>query len=174
MILVSYDGFADAQAAIDRVAELMPGAEATVLFVREPFADALARSGAMGVGVGMAGRHADSDEFDASLAEAALATAAEGARRATAAGLVAHPRSAARDGGGAPTILATADDVEADVIVTGAGGLGGVKSLLLGSVSHAVVQHADRAVLVVPSLALAERRHAVEHDAVPVSPGRPH
>jgi nucleotide-binding universal stress UspA family protein len=168
MILVAYDGSADAQAAIDRVAELMPGAEVTVLSVWEPFADALARSGAMGLGVGMAGRYAESDDLDASIAAAALATAAEGAQRATAAGLVAHPRSAARDGGIATTIIATADDVEADLIATGTRGLGGVKSFLLGSVSHAVVQHADRAVLVVPSLALADRRHGVERDAVPV------
>lgn len=168
MILVSYEGSADAQAAIDRVAELMPGAEVTVLTVWEPFADALASSGAMGLGVGLAGRFVDSDEFDASIAEAALATAAEGAHRATAAGLVASPRSAARDRDVATTILAAAAAVEADVIVTGTRGLGGVKSFLLGSVSHAVVQHADRAVLVVPSAALAERRGGrVEHDAVP-------
>lgn len=43
-------------------------------------------------------------------------------------------------------------------IVIGTRGLTGVKSLLLGSVSHAVVQHADRAVLVVPSPEIAEAR----------------
>jgi hypothetical protein len=38
--------------------------------------------------------------------------------------------------------------------------------LLLGSVSHSVVQHADRAVLVVPSHNVAERRRrSVDRDA---------
>ena len=42
--------------------------------------------------------------------------------------------------------------------------MGGVKSFLLGSVSHEVVQHADRAVLVVPSSGLAaHRRDWVRH-----------
>ena len=50
----------------------------------------------------------------------------------------------------------------------GTRGLSGVKSFLLGSVSHAVVQHADRAVLVVPSPELSERRRErVDHDAAP-------
>ena len=57
MILVSYDGSADAQAAIDHVAQLMPGAQATVVTVWEPVLDALLRTGSLGagMGVGMAG-----------------------------------------------------------------------------------------------------------------------
>jgi hypothetical protein len=48
MILISYDGSADAQAAIERAARLMPGAEATILTVWETFIDSMARNGAMG------------------------------------------------------------------------------------------------------------------------------
>jgi hypothetical protein len=55
------------------------------------------------------------------------------------------------------------------VIVLGTRGLGGLKSLMLGSVSHAVLHHADRAVLVVPSPGLADRRHRwVDQAQVPV------
>jgi nucleotide-binding universal stress UspA family protein len=158
MILMSYDGSADAQAAIERAAKLMPGAEATVLTVWEPYVDMLARTGSMGLGFGMAGGYTDSGTVDTASGEAALATATEGARRATAAGLVAHPRAVSHHGGVASAILAEAAALEADAIVMGTRGLGGVKSFLLGSVSHQVVQHADRPVLVVPSSVIAQHR----------------
>jgi nucleotide-binding universal stress UspA family protein len=167
MILMSYDGSADAQAAIERAAKLMPGAEVTVLTVWEPYNDVLARSGSMGFGLGMSGAYGDS-EAAAAAGEAALATATEGAQRATAAGLVAHPHATSHHGGIPGAILAEATAVDADAIVLGTRGLGGVKSFLLGSVSHQVVQHADRAVLVVPSPAIAQhRREWAGEEAVP-------
>jgi nucleotide-binding universal stress UspA family protein len=165
MILVCYDGSVDAQAAIARAAQLLPGAETTVLTVWEPLLDVLTRSGSLGMGMG--GLYAGNEkDADASSQEAALAKATEGAQRATAAGLVAQPRIASRHGGMAPAILAAAAEADADVIVLGTRGLGGVKSFLLGSVSHAVVQHADRAVLVVPSPTLAEERRGWVSEAV--------
>jgi nucleotide-binding universal stress UspA family protein len=158
MILMSYDGSVDAQAAIARAATLMPGAEATVPTIWEPYLDTLARSGSMGFGLGMSGSYGDSEKVDAATAEAAQATAMEGAQRATAAGLVAQPRAVSDHGGIAASILAEAAAADADVIVMGTRGLGRVKSFLLGSISHEVVQHADRAVLVVPSPVIAQHR----------------
>jgi nucleotide-binding universal stress UspA family protein len=52
-------------------------------------------------------------------------------------------------GNGAKTILALADERNCDLIVLGSRGLGGVRELVLGSVSHHVVQHATIPVLVV-------------------------
>lgn len=114
----------------------------------------------MGFGLGMSGSYGDAEAVDAAVGEAALATATEGAQRATAAGLVAHPRTVSRHGGVPGTILAEAA-AEADAIVMAPAALSGVKSFLLGSVSHRVAQHADRAVLVVPSGGL--RRHPRPH-----------
>lgn len=158
MILVSYDGSADAQAAIERVAQLMPGAEATVLMVWEPFLETLARTGSLASGYGTAGGDFDCERMDEANREAASTSAAEGAERATAAGLVAQPRSVSLRGNVAITILDTASEIDADLIVMGTRGRSAMQSFLLGSVSHAVVQHADRAVLVVPSTILAGRR----------------
>ncbi len=53
MILTCYDGSADSQAAIDHIAGLMAGAEATVLTIWEPFLDGMIRSGAMGMGMAL-------------------------------------------------------------------------------------------------------------------------
>ena len=155
MILVTYDGSADAQTAIDHAAQIMSGAETTVLTIWKPHSDLVAYGG---MGPWMAGEYIDDPEIDAASEQAALKTATEGAQRATAAGLVAVPRTAGGHGSVARAILAVAGDVDADVVVLGTRGRGGVKSFLLGSVSHEVVQHADRAVLVVPSSRLVEQR----------------
>jgi nucleotide-binding universal stress UspA family protein len=56
--------------------------------------------------------------------------------------------------GPAPTLIAVANEVDADLIVTGSRGLGGFGELLLGSVSHQLVQHTPMPVVVIP----AERR----------------
>ncbi len=159
MILVCYDGSTDAQAAIDRVGGLMPGAQATVLVIWETILETMTRNGSLGMGLGLAGGFDDDARADAAIKQAALDTAAEGAQRATAAGLLGQPRIESRDGDIASAILNAAADVDADVVVLGTRGLGGVKSMMLGSVSHAVLHHADRAVLVVPSEQLAEQRH---------------
>jgi nucleotide-binding universal stress UspA family protein len=52
--------------------------------------------------------------------------------------------------GPAPTLIAVAREVHADLIVTGSRGLGGFGELLLGSVSHQLVQHAPMPVVVIP------------------------
>jgi nucleotide-binding universal stress UspA family protein len=155
VILVAYDGSADAQAAIERAGELLSGQPATVLTVWEPFVDVLARSGA-----GMPIGEVDYEAIDRSSEEQARQRADEGTRLAQRAGLNAQPRVHARDASVADCILAEADDVGADAIVMGTRGLTGVRSFLLGSVSHAVLQHSSRPVLVIPSPEVAEQRAA--------------
>jgi nucleotide-binding universal stress UspA family protein len=117
----------------------------------------MARSGA---GLGYGGAMVDVDEIDTASERAARERADEGVERARRAGLNPQPRTAAREVTVAHAILAVADDVSASAIVLGSRGLTGLKSLLLGSVSHAVLQHADRPVIVVPSPAVAAERTA--------------
>lgn len=60
-------------------------------------------------------------------------------------------RTVIDDGRPASVIAKTADDVDADVVVVGRRGRGGVAELLLGSVSHELVLHCRRPVLVISS-----------------------
>jgi nucleotide-binding universal stress UspA family protein len=161
MILIAYDGSADAQTAIDQAALLMPGSAATVLSVWEPLMDVMARSG----GLGQATYALDFEKIDGESTQRAQTLADEGVTRAAAAGLNAQPLVAVIDHSIGATIIAQADALDAQAIVMGTRGLSGLKSLLLGSVSHAVVQHAHRAVVVVPSADVGHARAALTRPA---------
>jgi nucleotide-binding universal stress UspA family protein len=158
MILICYDGSADAEAAVARAGELMPGEPATVLTVWEPFVPAISPGGPAGIGSWPDA--IDVDHMDQLAERAARDRAEQGVSLASDAGLVAQPRTRARETTIADTILSEAEEVNADVIVVGTRGLTGLRSLLLGSVSHAVLQHADRPVVVVPSSEVAANRLA--------------
>jgi len=166
MILLAYDGSDDARTALDHAARILPGASVTVLTVWTPERDS---SGAHGPGLGLAGVYAKSKDVDGAREREAQACAEEGAERATAAGLQARARVAPRRDGIAHTLLAVAAELDADAIVLGTRGRGGVASFLLGSVSHAVLQQADRAVLIVPSRRVVRQRQDVV-DAADVRP----
>jgi nucleotide-binding universal stress UspA family protein len=117
------------------------------------------------MGFGMIGAYGD-DDVDAKIKQTALETANEGAERATSAGLIAEPHIVRRGGDISAAILSVAAEVSADAIILGTRGRGGVKSMLLGSVSQAMVHHADRPVLIVPSPEICEQRHqSAAHNA---------
>lgn len=155
MILICYDGSDDAKAAIDQAGKLLGGQPATVLTVWQPFAEVLAETP---LGVGIAPGVPNIEEADHASRAAADRLAAEGAELARQAGFNAQPRESTRLQTTAHAILAEAEACGASAIVMGSRGLTGVKSLLLGSVSHEVLQRADRTVIVVPSSAVADSR----------------
>jgi nucleotide-binding universal stress UspA family protein len=145
VILIAYDGSDDARAAIEVAAQLFPGQKVTVLSVWEPFAEVVAHA-STGFVAGMA----DYDEIDAASEKLSGDRSREGAELASSRGLDATARERVQESTTAAAILAEAADAGAQVIVVGTRGLTGVKSLLLGSVSHAVLHHATVPVLVVP------------------------
>jgi nucleotide-binding universal stress UspA family protein len=156
VILLGYDGSADARAAIEQAGLLMAGSEATVLVTWETILESAIRYAPLGQGVDMS---RNGDDGDAAIKRKALGIATEGTQRAIAAGLLARPRIANCTDDIAEAILAEAADLHAAVIVVGTRGLGRLKSLMLGGVARGVVHHADRPVLVVPSPRVAEQRH---------------
>jgi nucleotide-binding universal stress UspA family protein len=165
MILIAYDGSPDARAALERAADLFPNQPVTVLSVWQPFLDVMTRTS---IGFGMAPSVPDPDEVDAASQKAAEETAAEGVELASQHGLSATPRSSSYASSTGRAILTEAEKSGADAIVMGSRGLTKVKSLLLGSVSNEVLQHADRAVVVVPSPEVAESRaRVVREDSEP-------
>jgi len=149
VILICYDGSTDAKEAIARGAALLRGQRATVLTVWSPFDTAA---------LGLSGGVEDMQTSDQAGRLHAEQQAQEGARLALEAGFDAEPRAVEKRTTIADAILGNADTLEATAILMGSRGLTGVKSLLLGSVSHAVIQHADRMVIVVPSPKVATAR----------------
>jgi nucleotide-binding universal stress UspA family protein len=154
MILIAYDGSDDAKAAIEQGAELLKGQPATVLTVWEPIVEVLTHTATFGIGAGMF----DQEAIDKANREGAEQHAEEGARLARDAGFDVQSRAVAQQTTTSATILSEADAVSASAILMGSRGLRGLKSMLLGSVSHAVLRDADRAVIVVPSPEVAAER----------------
>lgn len=155
MIVIAYDGSPDAKAAIEFAAAFVRDEPATVVTVWESFGDVIARTGG---GFGVAPEAFEFQAIDAANQRAARERAEEGAQQAIRGGLDAQARCRMQESTVAAAIIAEAEDLEARAIVVGTRGLTGIKSLMLGSVSHAILHHAARPVLVVPSPEVARAR----------------
>jgi nucleotide-binding universal stress UspA family protein len=156
MILIAYDGSEDARAAIQHASRLMPGTAVTVLTIWEPFTTMLDRTPET---LRPLAAVRDADEIDRQESSAAEESSKEGAELARAAGLDATSLTTSLHGNTADTIIEQANRLDVDAIVVGSRGLTGM-ALLLGSVSLAVVQRADRTVVIVPSADVAKRRQS--------------
>lgn len=145
-VLICYDGSDHAQHAIAVTATLFPGAEAHVLNVWEPMERIVARYAALGPYLGEGIGDADTGiEGDArKMAEA-------GAKLATDAGLVASARTVQNRTTVWEAVVAAADELNVDAIITGTRSLRGVREALSNTLSHALLQHSTRPVLAIPT-----------------------
>jgi nucleotide-binding universal stress UspA family protein len=138
-ILIATDGSPAALQAVELGLELAEEQHAEPIFVHvAPEADVLPVAG-----FAMAGPVSvphELDEADRSSLDEALLIAEER-------GVEARTKLLA--GEAAEEIVAYADEIDADLIVVGSRGLGKISSALLGSVSHKLLHHAMRPVMVV-------------------------
>jgi nucleotide-binding universal stress UspA family protein len=143
-LLICYDGSENAKQAITSAGSLLAGRNATVVTVWQPRGEdgSLASSGAMDSLIDFTG-------IDRATAEGAEQLADEGVQLAQEAGIEAVATATRAVGPVWKTLLAQADEHDASVIVLGSRGLGSLRSALRGSVSSAVMHHAQRPTLVV-------------------------
>jgi nucleotide-binding universal stress UspA family protein len=143
-ILLCYDRSAGAKRAIKTAAELFPGRRAIVLHVWSP-------ATIVGAPYNVIAAAPVPLYNDSEIREAARKLVDEGVEVASAAGLVAQSVLAESAYEGVwHAILEVADEHDAAIIVLGSRGISAFESLLLGSVSHGVAQHAHRPVMIVP------------------------
>jgi nucleotide-binding universal stress UspA family protein len=149
-ILLCYDGSPEATHAIAEAGRMLRGGRATVLYAWQSAADTLAH-------FGVAPTYVPPGEYERDR-EHAREVAKEGTRLAADAGFDADARIVESAASTWAAILYAADELDVDLVVMGARGLTGVRSMLLGSVSHHVVNLTGRSTLVVPSEKVAEDR----------------
>jgi nucleotide-binding universal stress UspA family protein len=137
-ILFAYDGSEQAKAAIREAAvQLDDGRKAIVLIVFEPVA-----------ALPLAGPAYETPELEQSIEAGAAKTAREGAELARSVGFEATALAQR----GSPiwrTIVETAEDRDASLVVMGSHGRTGIPLVLMGSVASTVSRHTDRPVLIV-------------------------
>jgi nucleotide-binding universal stress UspA family protein len=143
-LLVCYDGSDDAKYAIETTATLFPAGRVVVVSVWQRLAGLESISWA-GEPAGMI----NSDELERAAAERGSRLADQGARIAQEAGLDAEPFPVEAFGPIWKTIVEVGAAHDASAIVIGSRGLTGLRAMLLGSVSTAVVHHAGRPTMVI-------------------------
>ena len=133
-VVLGYDGSNLSQAAVRQVAELFSGRPTVLVTVWESewAMVAMPPSDALGTGVEQASRIAE-----------------EGAKLARSLGLEAEPHVVPDEVNVADTLIDVARERGAAAVVVGSHGRSDLRSLMLGSVSHKVVAHCDRPVVVV-------------------------
>jgi nucleotide-binding universal stress UspA family protein len=143
-VVIAYDGSPAADRAIEVAGTLLPGREALVVHVYESqYRDSRA------VRALAHGEVADIVKaLDQALTDEAAETTQRGVDRARAAGLDARGETIEASSGVWRTLVGLVRERGAALVVTGSRGIGGARSVLLGSVSSGLVHNAEVPVLV--------------------------
>jgi nucleotide-binding universal stress UspA family protein len=147
-VLLCFDGSHDAATAIAKAGELLGPRTAVVLTVWEPAALWAPYDPATILTAPISELASKELGLDEIASQVARETSDRGVALARTAGF--EVRGSVAKGKSWRAICDEADKLDAEAIVVGARGLSRVQSVLLGSVSNAVVVHAHRPVLVIP------------------------
>ena len=144
-ILLCYDGSPQSVHAVGVAATLFPTAHARVLNVWEPIERIIARYAVLApfMGEEVAAADVDAEAAARATVEAAVEQAADAGLHAS-----AHTTELRRTVWEA--VLAAADQLQVDVIITGTRSLHGLREAVSNTLSHALIQHSARPVLAIP------------------------
>lgn len=161
-LMLCYDGSEDAKHMIAEAGILFPGRHALVLTVWQPISSlaSVTWSGATTM--------PNFTELDQAASEDGRSRAENGVELARQSGLNAEPLAVETEGPIWKAIVETAERRRAAVVVMGSRGLSSLRSILLGSVSGAVVHHSHLPTLVIRrnSVDSADHQlHALERSA---------
>jgi nucleotide-binding universal stress UspA family protein len=145
--LICYDGSPSAQRALSVAASALDAAPAVLLHVWNPPQRVLADS----FGVSADPTALNTQKLEDFVQRRAAEVVADGEALAGRLGFSVTSRQEVNRSSVWQTILDVANEVDATLIVTGTHGNTAVQSGLLGSVSNALVHHARRPVLLVPT-----------------------
>ncbi|EOM76705.1 universal stress protein [Rhodococcus rhodnii] len=148
LVMIAYDGTDNAKRAIDYAARFLTSHRAVVVTAWEPMVRQAARMSGLS-GVLQPEWAPEAEAEDIALTDAKTVNQ-EGVDLARAAGFDADGRCAECRTTIWNAITSAADELDADVIVSGTRGLTGIRALLQSSVADQVLKHGHRPVLVVP------------------------
>lgn len=148
LILIAYDGSENAKRAIEYAGRFLAADKAVLVTVWEPMIRQAARMSGLS---GMMQPDWLPDEGGDDIAHVeARDVAEEGLELARQAGLAVEARCVESGATVWTTIVEIADELDADVIVTGTRGTTGLRSLIHSSTADHVLRHSRRPVLIVP------------------------
>ncbi|NKV29065.1 universal stress protein [Rhodococcus hoagii] len=148
LMLIAYDGSDNAKRAIQHAGRFLAANRAVVVTAWEPMVRQAARMSGLS-GVMQPEWVPDEQSEDVALIDART-TNDEGVDLALAVGLNAEGRCCESSTAIWAAIVECADELDADIIVTGTRGTTGLRSLLQSSVADHVLRHSHRPVLIVP------------------------
>jgi len=150
-ILICYDGSASAQHSLTVAQRVLDGQEAVLLHVW----NAPERVAADAFSVHDDPKHPSYEQLDEKARRRANEILGDGQRIAEKLGVSVKTMQKCNQSSVPETILRAADELDAELIVTGTHGTTAVESGLLGSVSNELIHNSRRPVLIVPEHAPA-------------------
>ncbi|MFW0788265.1 universal stress protein [Gordonia sp. CPCC 205333] len=151
VMMIAYDGSPDADRAIEYAGKFLNSNDAFVVTAWEPGSASPARLSSLAAGFGPPPDTAFDADIDGAIRAEAQTTNKRGLELAAASGLAAKGSLVEVESTVWGALVAAADALNVDLLVTGTRGASGLRALLHSSVAQRVLQHCHRPVFVVPA-----------------------